>query len=132
MGVALRDATRHSCILHVNNCSLFGSLATNGYCSRCFAHRFPDDTRARFVRSKELAVARANGAMLRIKPGHGSTIWIFLEVAHAHRIRNHDILFSQEDVREPNVSNLDFSIWLKSISAYAARFKQKYATDAHT
>jgi hypothetical protein len=42
----------------LNLCGTFGNPATDGYCSRCFAHRFPEDKRARFVRSKELAVAR--------------------------------------------------------------------------
>ena len=42
----------------MNECDTFGSRQTNGYCSRCFAHRFPHDKRARFVRSKELAVNR--------------------------------------------------------------------------
>jgi hypothetical protein len=52
-------AVAHICKDHsVNGCGTFGNQATNGYCSRCFAHRFPDDKRARFVRSKELAVAR--------------------------------------------------------------------------
>jgi hypothetical protein len=42
----------------VNGCGTFGGKGTRGYCARCFAHRFPEDRRARFVRSKELAVAR--------------------------------------------------------------------------
>jgi hypothetical protein len=52
-------AMAHMCKAHsIIGCGTFGSPFTDGYCSRCFAHRFPDDKRARFVRSKEIAVAR--------------------------------------------------------------------------
>jgi len=49
----------HICKDHsINGCSTWGTIKYDGYCSRCFAHRFPNDKRAHFTRSKEIVVGR--------------------------------------------------------------------------
>ena len=40
----------------VSGCGMFGKSTNKGYCIRCLTFLFPEDKRARFYRSKELAV----------------------------------------------------------------------------
>ena len=49
----------HRCKDHsINGCDTSGCIKYDGYCSRCFAHRFPNDKRTRFTHCKELVVGR--------------------------------------------------------------------------
>ena len=54
---AYHDA--HVCVHHkVSQCDTFGNTFLDGYCTGCFAHVFPGDTRVRYARSEELEVLR--------------------------------------------------------------------------